>query len=218
MAARADVVDVRRRLRLLAVLDAAEEVGLTPLPLLDLHTVGYFADALSPVWDLRIVEAQRLKRFDGPMSPRLQAEIDHLVGRGLVVPSDVAYVATRDGGRRLEARYALNHELAARVLETAAMHEGTARQLHFAKEVVFALSALGGMSPSDASSHDAAYGDPVVDTGDLLDLARDGSTENRTARVALRFGELMRDQVRLSESELIHLYVRALYERLPNAA
>jgi hypothetical protein len=209
---------VQRMLRIITILDSAERAGLAPLPLLQLHTIAYFADALAPVWDLRILDAQLLKRCEGPMSPRLQADIDRLVGRGIVVPSAVRHVPTNPGGWRLDASYALNHEFAWPILRVAASFEFQARQLEFVQEVVYSVSALGPERLDDASLEDASYGDALVDTGGLVDISGVADAPNRTARVAMRFGELMEPEVSLSSSEKVHLYVRELYSRMAGVA
>ena len=209
---------VQRRIRLVAILDAAETAGLSPMHLLQLHTVAYLADALAPVWGLRILDAQLLKQRGGPMSPVLQQDLDALVGQGVVVANSVRHVATENGGWRLEAQYSLNRAFADRILDRLRQFEQYASSLAFVREVVYAVSALGANGVTGLSRADAAYGDPVVDVGGLLDIAGSGHAANRTVQVAMRFGDLMRSEIDLTNSEKIHLYVRALYDRLTDAA
>jgi len=212
------VRSTQRRIRVVSILDAAERAGLTPLPLLQLHTIAYFADALAPVWGLRILDAQLLKRREGPMSPLLQRDVDSLVGSGVVTASSVRYVLDDEGGWRLDAMYSTNPEFALRILNAAAAFEEHAKQLNFVQEVVFSISALGPEVIYDATASDAAYGDSLIDIGGLLDIASAGSLMNQTARIAVRFGELMHPNVDLSNAEMVHLYVRELYKRIARVA
>jgi hypothetical protein len=214
----ADLQHVRRQIRVVAILDAAERVGLIPLATQPLHTIAYFADALAPVWGLRILDAQLLKRREGPLSPTFQRDVDALVGLGIVVPRNVSYVFDDDGNCRLHASYSLNTSFADRILHRAEGLPSQTEELSFIREVVFAVSGLGAQELSTASSSDATYGDALVDFGAILDLAASNRKPNPSVRVALRFGELMQPKLRLSDAEMIHLYVRELYRRLSNAA
>ena len=74
--AAAPLPDVRRQLRVIAILAGAEAAAITPLPARQLHAVGYFADVLAPVWGLQILDPKLLKRSEGPTSPALQADVD----------------------------------------------------------------------------------------------------------------------------------------------
>jgi hypothetical protein len=205
---------LRRRLRLVGILAAAETAGLVPMPTRQLHTAGYFADALAPVWGLRILDAEVLKLQDGPSSPLLQADLDRLVGMGVVVASAVRHVENAEGLWRLEADYSLNLKLAQPVLEKARSFERFATELDFLREVVFALSGLGAMGIVGAGVLDASYGDEMVGPEGKVDLAGSESEPNQTARVAIRFSELLQPEVALSDAEMVHLYVRELYSRL----
>lgn len=64
-----DVDQVRRRARLLLLLDAAERAGITPLASARLHAFAYLADVLSPVWDLVAFDGKIYKSEGGaPLS------------------------------------------------------------------------------------------------------------------------------------------------------
>lgn len=208
---------LRRQLRVVAILSAAHRAGLTPLPARQLHTIAYFADALAPVWDLRILDAQLLKRREGPMSPELQHDVDRLVGMGLLVPSAVQHRMDQDGLWRLDAEYVLNEAFSDRVLDVASTLPALMEQIEFVREVVYAVSGLGDTGIPAATSKDASYGDELVDFGDVVDIATVGASENATAQVARRFGVLMREEG-FSSAEMIHFYVRELYKRVANAA
>jgi hypothetical protein len=202
-------LDIERKLRVLAILDAGEEIGLMPLPVEALHATAYFVDALAPVWDIPIIDGRILKRYR-PYYPALQADLDRLVGCGVVLVEDVRYGQAEDDSWRLEGSYRLNHMFADRILACAREMQGQARQLRFVREVVFATSGLGLIGVSDASDVDAAYSDPLIDIGGMIDVAPDDEP-NPTARIALRFGDLLPG---LSTAEMTNLYVRELYSRM----
>ena len=79
--------DLNRRIRLILLLDAAESAGLTPLPILHLHTFAYMSNVLSPVWDVPVLEGKVLKRRGNPFYTSLQYDLDRLVGMGVVLIS-----------------------------------------------------------------------------------------------------------------------------------
>jgi hypothetical protein len=211
---------VRRQLRLLAILRGAREAALVPVPAEQLHSIAFFADALAPVWGLRILDTQLLKRRSGPLSPALQQDLDRLVGQGLVVAGNVAHSRDEDGIWRLAADYDLNMSFAGEVLDRA---EGFARfrsEFAFVREVVFAISRFDSGTITAATGSDASYGDALVDFGGLVDIETFRDRVNHSSRVAQRFGELMSSEaeVSLAPAELIHLYVRALQEQVEYAA
>lgn len=210
------VLRVRRQLRLVAILSAAREAGLDPLPARQLHAVAYFADALAPVWGLRILDTQLLKQREGPTSPILQRDVDLLVGRGILVAASVRHVEDADGNWRLDAHYTLNDKFVNPILDAANKLELT--ELPYVREVVFAMSGLGLLGIARASALDASYGSELVDIGGMVDIGSDPSSLNDTARVAMRFGVLMESQVKLSAAEEVHLYVLELYKRISYAA
>jgi hypothetical protein len=197
-----------RQFRLLVVIDAAERVGLTPLPVGPLHTLAYLTDALAPVWNLPVMDGQILKQVQ-PFFPLLQADVDRLVGRGLLVPSHVRYVE-RASGLALDARYAANQDFVQPILAAASELSLLSREVAHVRETVYAVSGLGLVGIESLTSVDATYSDPVVDVGGLIEVRPDRGL-NQTTRVALRFSDLLGDPGRVSASEMVNLYVRQLY-------
>lgn len=207
-------LSVHRRLRVIAILAAAEECGLSPLRAQQVHAVAYFADALAPVGDLRILDGYVLKESDGPRSPALQHEIDWLVGHGVLVASSVSHRKNSEGRWLIDADYALNEPLARPILEAVSGFPSLLKELQFLREVVFAISGFGALGIASASASDAAYGDRGVDFGSLVYVEGEESEPNQTSQVALRIGELLAPGVALTDAEKIHLYVRELGRRL----
>ena len=209
---------LRRQMRVIEILAAAERAGLTPLPAAQLHTLAYFADALAPVWGMGILAGQLLKRRAGPMSPLLQHDVDLLVGHGIVEAQSVRHHRDEDGNWRLDANYQLHHAFADQILERAELLEREGGQLRFVREVVYAAAGLSGPGIAAAPTEDAAYANPLIDDGSMVDIAPTGRPTNASASVALRFGALLVSDVALAPAEMIHLYVRELYNRLQRAA
>lgn len=202
-----------RQLRLLALLDAARRVGVSRLPLKPLHVIAYIADAMAPVWHLPIIDGQILKRIV-PYYPALQADLDRLVGLGLVAVSDVAY---ESNGSRLgfDAKYEVNRELADPVLSLAGAFPRFSEEISYVHEVVFATSGLALEGLERLPQVDAAYSNPFVDVGGLIDLERDpGEGDNLSAAVARRFGDILEGEGGATTAEMLNLYVRQLYARL----
>jgi hypothetical protein len=210
-----ELQQTERKLRLIAILDACRLAGLSPTNVTTLHTIAYLADALAPVWHLPILNGQILKRSQHLFFPSLQRDLDMLVGHGVVHVSRVRYVQSEDGnGWQLDAHYTLESEFSERVLSVARSYERQARKLKFVREVVYAASGLGADGIDDLGRIDAAYSDPRVDVGGVVDIDTESGLTNATARVALRFAKLTEDSRELTEPELVHLYVRHLYARM----
>jgi hypothetical protein len=204
----ADLHQTERSIRLLAILEAAEKVALSPMGVRAVHAVAYFADALAPLWGVPIIDGQLLKKGT-VYYPALQADLDRLVGYGVVTVRDVHHVEVSENSWRLEAEYALNHKFADRILSAAREYPRQVEELKFVHEVVFAFSGLGMEGLGDSSTVDITYADPMVDEGGLIDIERDGSL-NPTVATTLRFTHLV-PAANLSSPELINLYVRRLY-------
>lgn len=208
-----------RQLRLIGILDACRSAGLSPTSIATVHTIAYLADALAPVWDLPILNGQILKLRRHPFFPNLQRDLDLLVGQGVVQVSRVTYLQNEQGGGwQLDAHYSLDSEFSERILSAARSFELQDKKLRFIREVVYAASGLGLHGIENLGDMDAAYSDPLVGVGDLVDLDTEFGLKNATARVALRFADLTPDSRNLTDSELVHLYVRHLYARMRRVA
>ena len=202
-----------RRLRVIGVLDAAERLNATPLELEPMHAILYFTEALAPVWNLPILDGQILKRIR-PYYPALQADVDALVGRGVIAVSGVRYIRI-DNHWTLDANYNLNRTFSDRILTAAKRFPLRAAELAFVQEVMYATSGLGTAGLAAAGELDATYSDPLVDVGGLIEVERDrGDGYNRTAAAAFRFNQLLGSESPISTAEMVNLYVRRLYSRM----
>jgi len=176
--------------------------------------IAYFADVLAPVWNLPVLDSVVLKQLRRPFFPRLQTDLDYLVGSGIVLATRVGYVQAGDDDVRIDADYELNRSFAEPILVEIRNHAQQAERLDFVREVVYAVSAFGVDGIPDLGTADAAYSDPLVDFGGLIDITEDADESNPSARAALRFRQLDISASNLSDAEVVHLYVRHLYSRM----
>lgn len=211
---RQDSLDaLRRKIRLVVLLDSAERAGLIQLSIVQLHTFAYLANVLSPVWGLPALEGKLLKRRGSPFYPVLQHDLDRLVGTGVAIISNVSYVPDEDGRWRLEGSYQLNRLIADRIIASITEFESERRVQNFIQELGYALSALDDEEIEQATTQDATYADPLVDVGNVVDFG-EWRTVNSSANAARYFEHLIPGGGRATNGEMLHLYVRHLHRRL----
>jgi hypothetical protein len=199
------------RARLLQMLSALERTGGVAVSTDSLNAFAYFANVLSPLWDIDPVEGSVLK--DGaPRFPALEAQLDTLVGDGLVdVVSFIPPVAGQSD-QRLAAYFRINQERAATVL-------GTIRQLPdersaegFLLELASAFLEIRPDRQDDAAVMDAAYSNPKVSSGRVVDFAEWVSPKvgNAAWNVAQRFQKYVPESVTLSRAEKLVMYMHLM--------
>ncbi len=212
-----ELQQTERRLRIVSILKWAEPVGLSPTSTDVLHSIAYLADVLSPVWHLPALDGQVLKRIKRPFFPRLQHDLDELVGIGLVRVCRFDYLVDDDQQNgatwRVDGEYELRSDRAKPILDAIMRFPEQHKRHEFVREVVYAASGLGSEGLAAIGLLDAAYSDPYVDIGGLLDVEPDDG-ENLTAHMAQRFATLTAETEGFTSAELVHLYVRHLYARL----
>ena len=81
---------VRRRVRVLMLLDAVDYAVLGPISVQRFHTFAFLADVLSPIFRFVSISGKILKRRSFPYFPDLQWELDRLIGLDLVTTIDLA--------------------------------------------------------------------------------------------------------------------------------
>lgn len=219
---------LRRRGRLILLLDAAERAAVTPLSSRRLHAFAYLADVLSPVWDLPAFDGKILKIDGGPHYPDLQDELDHLVVLGLVEVSNLQYVGRGDHGARLEGDYSLNFaspHLAALLGALGAAGEEDAldpddRRVHgFLVELAGALATLANDDIDVAASADVTYRCSAA-LNNIVDFAAwvdDAWEANPSWQVSERFQAFLPEKATLSPGEKLYLYA-AYLGRVAHAA
>lgn len=203
---------LRRQVRLVILLEAAERAGLVPLNILHLHTFAYLTNVLAPVWDMAVLDGSILKRRGGPFYPDLQHDLDRLVGKGLVVISGVGHVQDEAGRWRLEGAYRLNRKFVDPVLEALTTFDEEREFLRFIVELGYAVSGLSDAELNRAMVEDATYSDPMVTVDNVIDFA-EWRDRNFTANAADKF-DIVIQGGNATPGEKLHLYVRHLQRRI----
>jgi len=195
------------------VIHAAERAGLSPLPIMHLHTFAYLSNVLAPVWQMPVMDGRLLKRRGGPFYPMLQGDLDSLVGIGVAIISNLSHVLDEQNRWRLEGSYVLNRDFSDRILQQMATFDEERRLFGFLQELAFAISSLSNEDLASTTTQDATYSDPIVDFDNVLDFA-EWQSKNYTANAANYFERLLPGGVRANSSEKIHLYLRHLRVRI----
>lgn len=211
-----DVATLRRQVRLVVLLHAVERAGLTPFPILRLHTFAFLSNVLAPVWHLSPLDGKLLKRRGGPFYPALQQDLDRLVGMGVVTISGLSHAKDETDRWRLEGAYQLNEPLARAALAHVGDLDEERRIFTFVQELAFALSALTDHELDSAMTEDATYADPVVGVGNVIDFA-EWQDKNWSAGAAVGFARVMPNGVAATPGEKLHMYVRHLHARMKRA-
>lgn len=204
---------LRRQIRLIMLLDAAEKAGLTPLSILRLHMLTYLSNVLAPVWDMPVLEGKVLKRRGGPFYPVLQHDLDRLVGMGIVMISGLGHDLDEMRHWRLEGSYTLNSDIADRLQPYILKYESEQQLAGFFQELAFALSYLGDEELDLAMMEDATYMDPMTDVGNVVDFA-EWQDKNYSANAANYFENLLPYGTRATPGEKLHLYIRHIHARI----
>jgi hypothetical protein len=209
-------VDLRFQVRALSILHSFASTFVYPVPVATVHTVSYFCDALSPLWNFEPLDDIVLKTAHVPRSARLQRALDRLVGRGVVTPSAVQYVKAHDGDYGLSASYALNYDLARPVVSVLKGDETLREQLTFVRELASSLVAMGPGAPERAVFLDANYLNPLAGANSVLDLQPDGGQISESERAGHQFMELALDRVgsSLTSAEITAMYTEHVYRLL----
>ena len=216
-----DVDHIRRRTRLLLLLDAAEQAGITPLASVRLHAFTYLADVLSPVWNLVPFDGKIYKSEGGPHYSDLQFELDRMVALGLVEIGDLRYVDRGKAGARIDGFYTLNFTsphlsplLSALGVEGPSLAIDPAdTDIHaFLVELAGALATLPDDQIDVAASVDVTYG-AAINLNDVIDFAdwvEDKWHANASWRAAERFRTFMPNDASLTAGEKLYLYAAYL--------
>jgi hypothetical protein len=211
-----DGAAIVRQARALMLLEAAETAGLTPIPLLELHSLAYFANVLSPVWNLLPQERSVVRRRGGPYYPEFQDDIDALLGRGMVAIEGLRHVEDEEGRWRLEGKFSITDGRASRITNALRMFDDESRLFAFYRELAFALASVPDGLRGGAVSEDATYGDTRYGEGAIIDFA-EWKRENFSENAAEYFDQVMPDRRGATPSQKLHLYTRHLRRRLSGA-
>ena len=212
---------IRRRARLLLLLDAAERAGITPIASGKLHAFAYLADVLSPVWNLIPFDGKIYKSEGEPHYPDLQVELDHMVALGLLQINDLRYVERGNDGARIDGYYSLNFAstqlpplLRALGAEkpSQAIDPSDVNVHAFLVELAGALATLPDDQIDVAAGADVTFGvaENLNNVIDFAEWVEDRWQANSSWRAAERFREFLPESTNLSPGEKLYLYANYL--------
>jgi hypothetical protein len=201
--------------RLLQIMDALERTGGTPIDTRTLHAFAFFANVLSPLWDLEPLDGSILKDKRGPYYPALQRELDALVGDGLVTVVSLRPAPAADGSTELEARFRLATDRARSVLGFIGTFPDEVDTGGFLVELASAFLEIVPNQRDDAALVDAAYSDPSVSGGRIVDFAEwvKPTIDNPSWNTAQSFQRYMPEGITLNRAEKLLMYMRLLKRR-----
>ncbi|ADU63537.1 MULTISPECIES: hypothetical protein [Pseudodesulfovibrio] len=208
----AHVIDeIKRHVRLVLLLHASANAGMTPIPIRNFHAFSYLSNVLAPVWELEPFDKILLKRKGGPLYINVQHDLDRLVGKGIATVSDIKYMQNSDGQWELEGRYGINEGLAQPILDSVQDYADERQMFNFLEELAYALSALGSEELGAFIDEDATYGDQI-NVGEVIDFA-EWKEVNCSVNAAENFANFMPEDSIITPGRKIHLYVHHLYRR-----
>ena len=204
-------VQIRRRIRILMLLDAADYAVISPIPIPRFHALAFLADVLSPIYDFVPLTGKILKRRNRPYFPDLQWEVDRLIGLNLVSPCELMPIV-ETAGAYVNASLLLERERSAAVLDL--VHAEPEFQSHrdFFRELAGALSNIEDADLDAATQSDVTWG--AGHKGAVIDYA-EWRAKNYSAMSADRIEEVAIQALggrgaQLSPGAKINLYVQYL--------
>lgn len=202
--------------RLVQMFRALERVGGTPIDTKTLHSFAFFANVLTPLWDLDPMEGSVLKDEGTPYFPALEKELDALVGIGIV--RVVLLQITTDesaafGG--IEAHFVLDTAAAKVVTDLFPILPDEAKLEQFMLELAASFIEIRPDRRDDAAIFDAAYSDPSVAQGRVVDFAEwvSATTGNPAWNTTQQFQQYAPAGVTLSDAEKLAMYMRLMKRR-----
>jgi hypothetical protein len=192
---------------------ALERAGGTPISNRDLHAFAYLANVLSPIWEVEPLEGSVLKDREGPRSSALEREIDLCVGEGLLTV--VKLIQDAENPDKLDAWFRLAAVEAAPILASVDALPDEREVRDFLNELAFAFVDIKADRRDDAALVDAAWSDPAVAEGRVIDFAEfvEASRKNPAYNAAQAFQRFAPAGVTLSRAEKLVMYMRLLKRR-----
>jgi hypothetical protein len=193
------------------MLAALERAGVSPVETNQLHAFAYFANVLSPLWNLDPLQGSVLKSKEGPFYKELQNALDELIGTGAV---DVVTLAYRqvDQGSRLAATVRIALKRADSVLTALKSMPDELAAGQFLQELAFVFAEIESDRSDEAVDADATYSAPTSTADRVVDFAewkRPGEADY-SVRAARRLQAYAPEGVTLNRAEELVLYMRLM--------
>jgi hypothetical protein len=200
--------DVERWSWILLLLDAAEQAGLTPIDVGQFHRLAYFANCLSPVYDLPVAEGKVMKFVRGPHFTDVQWDLDRLYVMGKVDLRSFEPFHDENGWW-FRASYVLN-SATIEDIDRIRVSPRLARVHDFQVELAFAYAHMSEEEQETSSNRDVTYADPLVPEGELIDYAEWDEEKNYTEQTVESMSRYLPRDFRVQPRDRIHLYFRYL--------
>lgn len=202
---------VRRRVRLIMLLDAADYAMISPITTSRFHAFAYLADVLSPIYDLSALSGVILKRRVGPYFPELQWELDRLIGLGLVEVTELRPVV-EIANAYLDASYSLRRQVAEPILQIVYDDPDFVALRDFFRELAGALGTVPESDLDTTTQADVTW--ETAHAGTVIDYA-EWRARNYSKLSAERIEELAQERfgqkgLELSPGAKVNLYVQYL--------
>ena len=207
----AEGVQIRRRIRILMLLDAADYAVISPVPIPRFHALAFLSDVLSPIYHFVPLSGRILKRRAGPYFPDLQWEIDRLIGLNLVAPHELMPIIDTKGAY-VSAALSLERQRSATLLEFVHSEPQFKSHRDFFRELSGALSNIEDADLDAATQSDVTWGAGYK--GAVIDYA-EWRAKNYSVMGADRIEEVAAQALggrgaQLSPGAKISLYVQYL--------
>lgn len=179
-----------------------------------LNSFAYFANVLSPLWDIEPVEGSVLK--DGaPRFPSLEQELDHLVGDGFVNVASLAVSHPSAVVPGLVATFRIDRKRAAPLLDAIQALPDERATEGFLLELASAFLEIRPDRQDDAAAMDAAYSNPSISEGRVVDFAEwvSPTRDNASWNVAQSFQRYVPEKVTLNRAEKLVMYMNLMKRR-----
>ena len=162
-------------------------------------------------------EGSVLKEHGSPFFPVVQRELDVLVGDGLIRVADLSLSTSEASGEpRLIASFSLEREKCVKLLAAIRILPDEIQSESFLLELADAFVGIHPELRDDVAVVDAAYSDPSIAEGRIVDFAEwvSSTNDNASWRVAQEFQRFAPDNVSLSRAEKLVMYMRLMKRRV----
>lgn len=170
-----------RRLWILLILRATRLCGFSIVTSSTLHRLILFSNSLAPTNNVLPETAKVLKNNYGPYFPDYQAEIDRLIGLGLVDIVDMRWKS--DDGRFL-GKYRINEAGMTFLANAIAVLRSVARAERAVSETVAAFADYQLDQEAGAIAVDANYGLDTLQAGEIVDFGEWRNSRNYATEAA----------------------------------
>lgn len=201
--------------RLLQLLRALDLAGTCPVSLSAMHSFVYFANVLSPLWNLAPYENEVLKSSKGPYYPAIQRQIDTLIANGNIRVDSFQYSESHNNRAWLEAHISLPDSKVEDVDLLVSAYPDDNNVFPFLCELALAFAEIRPDKQDDAALADATYSDPNYSVNRIIDLSnhRAINKKNATIRVTEKFQEYLVGEDSLTRTQKLLLYMRLMKRR-----